>query len=240
MKEYIQNLSAIPAPFNTEIALLMARPIAIEEPYEANEAQKKLLEYWICNWQIALHWVIKFKWDSKHNFPYHRGIVNQFKSIGTFLYHQLLLCQECYSYHKQATPTPYTNEAKWFAALHDEHLLANFNNVYFPLDTKKGVKNCDRKDADLHIHRSYCDSVTMLENPFSNSLKLHANALLIDAAISLVHQSDSFNDDYFLPFLKSWTAMHTALDKPEFQRASVENGKLSLQKGQGRHKTWIK
>lgn len=107
---------SIPIPWNIYIKKILSCPYPLGGlPRKPSEGELALIYYRANAWEIALHWVIKKKWNKKHKIPTKRSLAKRLEPKGEFLRQILLLCEGCHA-KQEAVPTniPYPNAAHWF------------------------------------------------------------------------------------------------------------------------------
>lgn len=67
--------SSIPIPWNVYIQKILSRPYPYRSlPRKPSEGELALIWYRLYAWEIALHWVIKKEWNTKHKIPAKRSL----------------------------------------------------------------------------------------------------------------------------------------------------------------------
>lgn len=171
-------------------------------------------------WNLALHWVIKLKWQSNYKIPYPRNLAQIMKPLGTLVYRQLELCIQCHSFLK---PNPYPTAAIWFWAIVRE---SQRNSIFRPINTGK--------TESLKIRREIIRSIGRGINPISKQFALHEWRLIETALFS--NLGDKFDKDYLQPFIRSYRYWLNATKSPSWKAVIRKNDKLFFQSGQGKGK----
>jgi hypothetical protein len=169
------NLEKTPIPWNYEFALVTS-PELIKMAAKEEQVDPLFFNNFIHVARI-LHWVIKIRWDSKHNLPaMPKGHKNDYKSLG-YLYSSVIdVIQEL---DFLDLTNHYTTSAQWFVEILTEGALDS--------------PNCDQsKNADIKQiqseNRSLFSSGT---NPFNPELE-PSTCDLINRALTLCDRSDIF------------------------------------------------
>jgi hypothetical protein len=167
-------------------------------------------------WTVALHWLYKKKWASKHRIPGSRDLAKDIEPIGDLLLAVLELAIQLH-----AVPNPYnaqySDASEWFALAGPE-----LRGVIL-LSLGQG------KRADVAFMRGLKKELGEFRNPFPPDSTPHLYGL-IQAAIDLSQQSDHFYRVYWRGakpnnsnqrlehqgFLNAWGAVITAFDRSKF------------------------
>jgi hypothetical protein len=184
------------------------------------EAQKINFKRVEIIWQVTLHWVFKLKWFSKHKIPYSRKLTNVCKPFGELVFRYLELCIQCHAM-KPIGSIPYGNASDWFVKLVRETQL----NAFFSNDSPGKVQR-------LKERRKQLDLLKEGENPFSSESYPHLHRL-IEACRSLLI-SDQFENDYWKPFLKAYSAWITMFESKDWTTSYEEDEKFYIRMGQGK------
>ena len=208
---------AIP-PWDEALDRLQREPfILISDQTEAQEINFTRVE---TIWQVTLHWVFKLKWCSKHKIPYSRELANVCKPYGVLIFRYLELCIQCHAIPTIASAR-YKNASDWFVKLVRETQL----NAFFSDDSPGKVQR-------LKERRKQLDLLKEGGNPFSSASSPHLHRL-IEACRPLL-MSDRFDEDYWKPFLKAYSAWITMYESKEWTTSYEEDGKFYIRAGRGK------
>ncbi len=171
-------------------------------------------------WNLAIHWVIKLKWQSNYKIPYSRNLAQTIKPLGMLISTQLELCIQCHSF---LNPNPYSTAAKWFVAIARE---SQYNSIFRPINTGK--------TESLKKRREFIKYIANGINPISEQFAPLEWRLIETALFS--NLGDKFDKDYLQPFIKSYRKWLNTTKNPSWGAAIRQNDKLFLQNGQGKGK----
>jgi hypothetical protein len=187
-------------------------------------------------WVVALHWLYKKKWASKHRIPVSRDLAKDIEPIGDLLLAALELAIQLHAVPNQYK-AQYSDASEWFAAACPE-----LRRVILP-SLGQG------KRADVAFMRGLKKELSEFQNPFPQDETPHLHGL-IQAAIDLSQQSDHFYRVYWRGakpnnsnrlghqgFLNALGAVITALDRSKFWAPVEPHGDTiawRLGKGEGR------
>ncbi len=208
---------AIP-PWDEALDRLQREPFILI--YDQTEAQEVNFTRVTTSFQITLHLVFKLKWCSKHKIPYNRNLVNVYKPYGELVFRYLELCIQCHAMPTIAS-AHYKNASDWFVKLVREAQL----NAFFSDDSPGKVQR-------LKERRNQLDLLREASNPFSSKSSPHLHRL-IEACRPLL-KSDRFDEDYWNPFLKAYSAWITMFESKEWTTSYQEDGKFYIRTGQGK------
>lgn len=214
----------IPFPWNITIPLL-EKPSHI--PLISLVRLKLATQYQISkldsDWAIALHWVVKKKWNPQIKFPVPRKLADLYEPWGELMFRQLELCIRCHEASQSARQF-YCNPSDWYLQLILEtkeddvcDIIANratgkkafIKDKYSSIKTLKEVKNPANPEAAPHFHR------------------------LMEAALELEKQ-DSFYKDYWQPYLRACSGWIQALDSQIYTESFVKGNKIFQRLGKGK------
>lgn len=181
---------------------------------------------------IALHWVVRNELNTKHKIPHSRKLTKVLEPLGFLLTCYLRLCRKAYENSKVGT-LPYQNAAGWFEAIYQEIWLN-------ALDTTRYVGGKTRK---LKERRGTLDALQEDTNPVDNNTSPHEYRLIKTCLHLKEHlcgkEIDVFEENYWKPYLRAYSAWITAFDGSEWSTVRMEDGKLLIQQGRGRGSTRI-
>jgi hypothetical protein len=209
-----------------------------------NEASFKLLMLRVRSWEIALHWLIKKEWDTKHKILAKKSIVNGYEAKGELLRAIFLLCERCHSYGEVTSKisTEYPNAAHWFGKIFAEFIWHEFKTINNIGSEKKGAK----KKQILFERREFIrkhGSLDNPKNPLNNNTAMQATYKLLECSCLLAKQSDVFRDRQWKGYIDALKNEVQSLDTPEFSRIFFEGEgdekKLYMQNSQGRGRLLI-
>jgi hypothetical protein len=200
--------------FETKITLWLPEGT---EPNLARKQHAELLKY---TWDIAFHWLIKFEFDNKHKIPCSRKLANELKSQGEFLRAIFSLCKELHP----LLSTKYPDYWHLFKACWGEWIIGGCWETIFPISAPNAR---DKKEASIAPIHSSISAAKRLDNPFVGS-DMRANALLLDAAISMANRFEIFNKKTYRPFVKAWRDWAKDIDK-NYCRTFEKDGHLYQQ-----------
>jgi len=231
----LQAVQPINPIYKQAIASTLVRPLKVTVPYVPNTGEKQFIEGVLQVWEVAAHWYIKLEWDSRYKIPFKQPIVRATKEHGLYLKALFRLCEVCHS-RQQAVlgdkALPYANAAEWFRDIYKELLKAAVIEIYHPspIEPPKNQKKAYLKELRDFLEEIREGNITL------DPKVMPAFGMLLWLGSLLAENPSPFNREYFQPFLRSWSAMITKMDSPEFKRHWVEDGKLYVQMGQGRGK----
>lgn len=214
----------IPFPWNITISLL-DKPSDI--PLISQVRLKLATQYQISEleeaWAIALHWVVKKKWNRQLKFPVLPKWADSYEPWGELMFRELELCIRCHEASKSARQF-YRNPSDWYLQL--------------ILETK-GDDVCDTiankitgKKALVKDNYSIIRTLKELKNPANPETAPHFHRLM-EAALELEKQ-DSFYKDYWKPYLKAYSGWIQVLDSKNFAESFVKGNKIFQRVGKGK------
>lgn len=176
------------------------------------------------HWIFGLHYVFKYKWDSKHKIPVKLKPTSQraFRLWGEYLYTILELCVQCHA--SPSTQVSYHNAAKWFELVAWEMKTSDLNAA---LLAKKGLKkqSVDQGREALKALKEY-------KNPVDPKTHPHAFAL-VKSALDLA-QKDVFYKKYWKPFTTAYAKLLRDIESnPTWQTVFEKDGSPYVQAGRG-------
>ncbi len=180
-------------------------------------------------WEIALHWLLKKKWDSKHKIPVNRNIAAKIEPLGELLLQIIEICSQVHLLY----PDGYTNATEWFYHIALEMKNGDIDDICTPI--KKG----EGKSKHCSEIRSHIKKLRQIENPFDSVRSPHTHKL-IQASINLCENFDIFKNNYYLPLIKAYSCWERKLhDDDGWQLLTVEKEQLFIHTGKGRGKIKI-
>lgn len=258
--------SHIPIPWDSIIAELLSRPLKF--PHKPTEGEVALILMRVRAWEIALHWVIKLEWNTKHKIPAPLSIVRGYKPKGAFLRNILRLCERCHTMQEALPPgaVPYPHAAYWFGLVFWDLMLNEIGSTFTLQEQeeqereeqeriRQQIKLEQERNLDLELkkQKTFRKKETTLQermvetmglqvhykNPLTEDSGMKATFCLFQAATALAQQSDVFRTGYWQPFLNSYKAETSAMSGKEWGRVTIENGKAYMQVGKGKHRSQI-
>jgi hypothetical protein len=230
-KTNIIPVNNIPQPWQDIIGRLQNQVVVL--PSEPSE--DKLMNLWRVGimLDIALHWVVRKELNTKHKIPYNRNLTKVLEPLGLLMTCYLRLCRKAYENSKTRT-LPYQHAAGWFEAIYQEIWLN-------ALDTTRYVGGKTRR---LKERRDTLDALQEDTNPVDNNTSPHEYRL-IETCLHLKEHLcgediDVFEENYWKPYLRAYSAWITACDGSEWSTVRMENGKLLIQQGRGRGRPRIR
>lgn len=226
----------IPIPWNQVIVKALTDNILFPRKPSEGEFVAAYIRLYL--WETALHWLIKSEWQRKHKIPVSRASANALKPKGKRLIWLFKLCERCHSFQQEldSGQVPYKHAAFWFYVIFAEIKASEINHVFNP-QQKAPARREDKKEAALSAERKACQMLKEFRNPLASQALIYPGAfLLYDAAITLAGRSDAFFDDFFMPYVRAWSAEITQTDKPASGRIFVEDGQAYIQTGRGRQR----
>jgi hypothetical protein len=220
----------LPYPWDRTIAGLIEEPHQVKVLTMPSEAEKQLLGLWLQSQEIALHWLVKFEWLPKHKVPGGRSLTLDLKPEGVMLHALYRLCVETHAL--VGDQSEYTHAAQWFWCCFCERIQRGCWEVQY--------SDNDTKDGTLATLRSFQNIAKDYQNPFEGIPGMEAHSDLLRLSAGLAERFEGFYFRAYQPFLRAWSAVHTAKKSPRFARYFVDEGKLCRQSGRGKSKTRVK
>jgi hypothetical protein len=181
-------------------------------------------------WILTSHLVYKKKFDSRHKLPIRlqsdfRAGLEAWADVMKAFFELAIQCHAVPSKHSSS----YANATDWFAGIVRELKSAQLKGLF-----KVGPKS---KKESVNKFRALVKQLKEDLNPFDPDSEPHTFKL-VETAISIQRRADRWRKDYWLPFLKAWSAFTSNVDRNPMWRMveSCENGKFTAQKGQGKYK----
>lgn len=178
---------------------------------------------------IALHWLLKKKWRSKHKIPASRKVANAVEPLGEFLFRLLNLCSECHV----LAPRRLGDAAEIFQKAVQEMKQGNLEEILSPDQKGDGKKkHCKTTFEEIKILKSN-------QNPYEVCRSPHTYRLT-EIALQLANQevNDLFIKKVWKPFLKAYSGWNRELDRnPDWGYITIKAGKLFIKEGKGRGST---
>ncbi len=242
-----QVTESIPIPWNNVIAALFTyEPKLLSK---LSKGQKTFAQYIWWQREIALHWLIKLEWNSRHQIPTTPKIKRLSKPKGEVLRRFFLLCERCHTL--RGANLSYSQAADWFGLFFFEQTL---QQIIGGITDKRGPKANRPKQRLIRKQKKFIRKLKDLENPFLlNNEKgeaykglmalprLRASCDLIETAIGIVEQPDAniFRKKYWIPLISALEKEVESWKSKDFGVLSIENYEAKLQVGQGRHKVIV-
>lgn len=176
------------------------------------------------DWAIALHWVVKKKWNPELKFPIRDKLADLYEPWGELMFRQLELCIRC---HEASQPTSqyYRNPSDWYLQI---ILETKGDDVCDLIANKAPGKKAFAKDKS-----SIIKALKAERNPANPETWPHFHRLM-EAALEL-EKEDSFYKDYWKPYLKACSQWIQALNKKTTSQESfVKGNKILRRTGRGR------
>lgn len=260
LKEITKN---IPNPWDSIITEILSCPLKF--PRQPTEGEMSLILLRVRAWEIALHWVIKMEWNTKHKIPAPSSIVKLYKPKGDSLRHILLMCERCHTMPEllPSGTVPYPHAAYWFGLVFWELIMNEIASAFTLQERenqeriKQQLKVDPNNQALLKLEhqktfrkketvlQERTDEVMLLqvryENPLTEDSGMIATFRLMEAATTLAQTSDVFRVKYWKPFLNSYKKETAAMSKQDWGRATLdpEDNKAYVQVGQGKNRQKI-
>jgi len=215
----------IPSPWNLTLSLLekpqSSQPLIDLFPFKlATQLRMSMVE---ADWQIALHWVVRKKWNPYFKIPIPRKLSKLYEPWGELMFRALELCIQC---HKASHPASqyYRNPSDWYLQLMME---------------AKGHELCDILAGQLPGKTNFIKDrywiikeLKALRNPANPETSPHFYWLM-EVSLELEKQ-DQFNSDYWQPYLSACSQWIQALDKKACQETFVQGNKIVRRTGRGK------
>jgi hypothetical protein len=224
-KTNIIPLNNIPQPWRDTIGRLQNKVVVL--PSEPSEDEQMNLWRVGIMLDIALHWVVRNELNTKHKIPHSRKLTKVIKPLGLLVTCYLRLCRKAYENSKAGT-LPYQNAAGWFEAIYQEIWLNSLDTSLYVDGKTKKLK--ERRDT-LHALQEATN------NPVDNNTSPHEYQL-IEVCLHLKEhlcgeEIDVFEENYWKPYLRAYSAWITAFDGSEWSTVRMEDGNLLVQQGRG-------
>lgn len=171
-------------------------------------------------YNLALHWVVKFKWDKRYKIPYPRKAAEIMKPFGNLLYRYAELCIQCHGF---LSPNPYPTSASWFGNLIRE---SQVNTIFKSRSPSKTQTLKDRRQ----VVNAIVDGI----NPISKQDAPH-EWQLIKTSLEF-DRGTNFDKEYSKPFIQAYRNWLTATDSGEWSAVFELENELYMQSGKGRGK----
>ncbi len=161
-------------------------------------------------WECSIYWVYKLKWGGKrYRIPIrNKKLIKAVKPHGTVMFRILNLCEQCHPFQKYG----YASGLNWFCHIvHIDLIPQSFSHT-----RPKTDRVSDGRDQTKKLRKK--------ENPFSESDELHLWRATQQSIkmMRLGSRESVFSDDYWLPFIKSYTEWLSALESPEWKSVMLE------------------
>ncbi|MGB3642554.1 MAG: hypothetical protein WBA39_33980 [Rivularia sp. (in: cyanobacteria)] len=190
-----------------------------------NEAQKQHLQINEIIYIIALHWLYRKKYQSKHKIPGKLKHRKACEPLGDFLHQLLNLCSEVHT----ISPFDYMNAGEWFKQIVFEMRYGDVQAILSDEQEGGKTKYIDVVRGEISQLRSY-------KNPYDSSTSPHTYRLL-ESAIRIAERSDIFRKKHYSPLIKAYAAWARELrENPTFEYWLVEGEKLVAKRGKGKAK----
>lgn len=243
--ELDSTIAGIPIPWDEVVAEVLSRPVPLwrgaePSPVELTEIRVRTLGY-----EIGLHWLIRWEWNSKHKIPTSAKLKKAYKPKGELLRSIYRVCVEAHGMQDAAGGVQYRHAAYWFGLIFWELILREVASVYKPqaVETTRRARSASRM-ANNKAHRKEAALVPVREaiklarsgiSPFLPGKGMDSLADLFRVGLHLSEVSDRFRDRSWQPFLAQWEASaFTVPSSPDWQRVYKQGDDLRIQAGKGR------
>lgn len=227
----------IPIPWDEVVRELLRRPIRL--PARVKEGQLTLIWVRTQAWEMALHWLIKWEWHSKHKVPVSPSLARKYEAKGRVLHSLFLLCERCHTL-QDAVPQEkidYRHAAYWFGLVYWELIWFEVQDAIRSRPTHKG----ETKDAALAERRAFLKTLQDLEdNPFPPEMEATHKLFAIASTLAGKSQSNVFKAKYWDVFLKAYRSESQQLRSEGYTRIFCEEGRTYAQLGRGKGRVEIK
>lgn len=242
--------SNIPLSWNVFVGEILSRPLPWGKlPRKPNNGEIALILYRVRAWNIALHWVIKKEWNTKHKIPTKRCLAKGYESKGEFLRQILLLCERCHTLQKEVSiDIPYPNAACWFGLVFWELIISEMASAVVPeQSTSPREKRVDSPKQNPAYRKKRIqiqeetDEVMQLQSNYQNPVKGDVEGVtaifkLFEVAIALAEKPNVFREKYLKPLLNAWKAQIKVKEDSGMGLVIREDDKVYIQLGKGRGK----
>ena len=181
----------------------------------------------------AMHWVYKKRWNPKHKIPGPRSLVKSSEPLGNFLLSRLNLCVEVHLL-KHPLSRGYDSAADWFDGVATE----------FRDGLIKEYLGCTENKGKLSLIKSLRSELAILkaeENPYKPDTK---HWELIQACLEIIKSNiaPNFYDVFwrgkrgenFPPgFIYSFSAYIANIESPQMKELIFKDGEFHLRSGRG-------
>lgn len=229
-------IETLPIPWNEVLAEIQGREYCFPYPLRKTpptSEEKARASIKIFQWEIALHFVVRSEWDSKHKIPYPKSVRQPLEPRGRLLIQWLKLCERCHTFQEAyGERVPYKHAGFWFGAIFWEQILLDLYPLFVEQNTC--VYNSNVKEAELSVERSRLAQMKKGKNPFEDEPIASATSLLVKFALHLSDASDQFFSRYWRPFLKQQSAHIEEMKSPRWGRTFAQKGRLYAQAGRGK------
>jgi hypothetical protein len=222
----IPELSTERVPFPWDITMpLLEQPSYI--PLIPQVRLKLATQYQISkldfDWAIALHWVVKKKWNPQLKFPVPRKLADLYEPWGELMFRQLELCIRC---HEASQPTRqfYRNPSDWYLQL----IIETKGDDVCDIIANKAIG----KKPFIKDKYSIIKELKEYRNPANPETWPHFHRLM-KAALALQKQ-DSFYKDYWRPYLKACSQWIQKVDSKTYTQSFVKGNKIFQRLGKGK------
>ena len=217
----ILSLSLSPDSTWNEVLNKLLEPPAFYTGTEPNKAQKDDAIRVVFLYNLALHWVVKLKWDKRYKIPYPRKVAEIMKPFGNLLYRYAELCIQCHGF---LTPNPYPTSASWFGNLIRE---SQVNTIFKP--------HSPSKTKTLKDRRQTINIIVDAGNPISKQDAPH-EWQLIETSLKF-DRGTNFDKDFLKPFIQAYRGWLTTTDSGEWSAVFDLEDELYTRLGKGKGKT---
>ncbi|MHC5771321.1 MAG: hypothetical protein ACYTXI_38320 [Nostoc sp.] len=181
---------------------------------------------------LGAHWLVQKKWSTKHKIPAPKQISNVAEPLGKLLFHLLELCAQCHLAASAANINlRHKNAWNWFVTIFWEIKGASLSKI----ETEE-----IGKAESIQTHRQKI--IKPLEkgvNPISSIAQPNLKSLL-DVAQSLAKSSNTFDRDYWKPFLKEYKKWVTHCDREKnIIRINLDANGIYYHSGRGRYSKYV-
>jgi hypothetical protein len=203
-------------------------------PSELNDEEVRVrLSLLSGNFNAAMHWVYKKRWNPKHKIPGPRSLVKSSEPLGNFLLSRLNLCAEVHLL-KHPLSRGYESAADWFDVVACE----------FRDELIKEHLGCTNNKGKLSLIKSLRNELAILkaeENPYKPDTK---HWELIQACLEIIKSGIAPNfykvfwrgkrGKNFPPgFISSFSAYIASIESPQMKELIFKDGEFYLRSGRG-------
>jgi hypothetical protein len=223
----IPELSTEGIPFPWDITLSLLEQSCPLQPLIPIVPLKPAIELRMSNveadWKIALHWVVRKKWNPCLKIPVPEDKAELYEPWGELMFRALELCIQC---HKASHPASqyYRNPSDWYLQLIIE---ARAHDLCAVIANQSPGKKRFITDRYWIIKE-----LKALRNPANPKTSPHFYRLM-EASLELEKQ-DEFNSNYWRPYLSACSKWIQSLEKKTCQETFVQKNKIVRRTGRGR------
>lgn len=172
-------------------------------------------------WECSIYWVYKLKWGGKrYRIPINnKKLIKAVEPHGTAMFRILNLCEQCHPFQEYG----YASGLKWFCHIvHIDLIPQSFSHTQPKTD-----RVSDGRDQIKKLRKK--------ENPFSESDEPHLWRS-IEQSIKMMRpgsQEKVFPEDYWRPFIKSYSKWLSTIESPEWKSVIVEGNYFKIRPDRG-------